>query len=202
MELDLRGHGLRSGDRVHLAGGRWATAQPPRWTTSPPCAHCGRAEACWSVIPEQPQLAAPQHVDLFCGLGGFRMATDSLGFHTHVANDICPGAQALYQANEGASRATFVSHSLRNLCWWPQAACVGIELVTGGFPCQPLSTAGSARGTKSPDGDLGLWAAAFIEFVAPAAALLEHVPGILAEDKRPAFDEVVARLKGAGYLVT
>lgn len=70
----------------------------------------------------------------------------------------------------------------------------GVNLVTGGFPCQPFSTAGKRRGKED---DRFLWPE-MLRIVAqarPAFAVGENVAGIVSL----ALDDVLASLESIGY---
>lgn len=70
-----------------------------------------------------------------------------------------------------------------------------VDLVTGGFPCQPFSTAGSRRGKKD---ERNLWSETLkcISVVRPKYIFLENVPGLLTSGY---FGQILGGLVGAGY---
>lgn len=71
-----------------------------------------------------------------------------------------------------------------------------VDIVTGGFPCQPFSVAGKRKGK---DDERNLWpdTCRIIREVGPAVLLLENVPGI-----RRYLSVVVRDLRRIGYLVS
>jgi DNA (cytosine-5)-methyltransferase 1 len=73
-----------------------------------------------------------------------------------------------------------------------------VDLVCGGSPCQPVSTAGKRRGT---DDERWLWPefARVIGELRPRYALVENVPGLLTVNGGRAFSEVVGDLAALGY---
>lgn len=70
-----------------------------------------------------------------------------------------------------------------------------VDVVTGGFPCQPFSVAGKQRGA---DDARNLWPETIdtIRRVRPRFALLENVPGLLAH---PYFGTILGELAESGY---
>ena len=75
-----------------------------------------------------------------------------------------------------------------------------VDIITGGFPCQPHSVAGQRKGEAD---ERNLWpdTARVINEVGPRYVLLEHVPGILHGDAgRPPYGgTVVGELSEMGY---
>src|SRR5438874_1448257 len=70
-------------------------------------------------------------VELFAGIGGFRLAAESTSLRTVWANDICPRACAVYRSRFGSgqlSEGDILAHA---------ADIPDHDLLTAGFPCQP-----------------------------------------------------------------
>lgn len=134
----------------------------------------------------------PRHLDLFSGIGGFSLAAEKHGFETIAFSEIDPFASAVL-----ASR-------------WPHVPNFGdvrtvtrdkvghVDLVTGGFPCQPFSCAGKRRGTDDPR---FLWdqCVRVLGEIRPRFALFENVANLLLIDKGRTFNRVVADCTGIGY---
>ena len=87
-------------------------------------------------------------VELFAGIGGFRLAADRLGFVTRWANDMCPMATTVYRSQFGDRE--FHEGDIAELA----LSIPAHDLLTGGFPCQPFSSAGKKQGIQDPRGTL------------------------------------------------
>ena len=76
----------------------------------------------------------------------------------------------------------------------------GIDILTGGFPCQPFSQAGKRRGTED---DRHLWPRMLevIREVQPSYVVGENVYGLINWDGGLVFDQIQADLEAEGYEV-
>ena len=78
-------------------------------------------------------------VELFAGIGGFRIAAEKHGIQTLWANDTCPRACQVYRSQFGD--AEIRQDDIRALVH----EIPSHDLLTAGFPCQPFSSAGKKR---------------------------------------------------------
>ena len=74
-----------------------------------------------------------------------------------------------------------------------------VDLICGGFPCQPVSVAGQQKGIN--DVDRWLWPhfGRLLRVLRPRYALVENVPGLLTANGGHAFGEVIGDLADLGY---
>ena len=79
-----------------------------------------------------------------------------------------------------------------------------VDILSGGFPCQPFSTAGSGKGV-SDERHLYPFISAGIRECQPTVVFLENVPGIITKklpDGTPVLQHVLQDLEGMGYTAT
>lgn len=134
-------------------------------------------------------------VELFAGIGGFRIAADSLGFKTVWANDINPMSCMVYRdrfgedVNVEGDLEEFISEIPEH------------DLLTAGFPCQPFSSAGKKEGVRDPRGTLFEKIVKVIESRQPRFFVLENVKRLLSMEKGSHFATVLLALSELDYFV-
>jgi len=128
------------------------------------------------------------HLDLFSGIGGFALAANWAGFTTvgFVENEDFP-KRLLSRRFPGIP----IHGDIHDFDATPFR---GVDLITGGFPCQPFSAAGKQRGKED---DRWLWKEMLRVIVEaqPNWILAENVVGIV----HMALDEVLADLEAQDY---
>lgn len=134
-------------------------------------------------------------VELFSGIGGFRLALDDLEIQTIWANDIKPAAIKVYTDNFGGDclHTDDINHLL---------GCVpNHDVLVGGFPCQPFSNAGKKLGILEPRGTLFEAIASILAEKQPYVFILENVRGLLSRDQGQHFSTVINTLAEFGYTI-
>lgn len=128
------------------------------------------------------------HLDLFSGIGGFALAVRWLGGKTVAFCDTDPFSQSVLRKNFPGVPIHDDIHTLRGDAYGP------VDLVTGGFPCQPYSIAGQRRGAAD---DRALWPEMrrVIDEAQPRYVLGENVTGIISME----LDTVLSDLEADGY---
>lgn len=136
------------------------------------------------------------HIGLFEGVGGFSLAAKWMGWTTKAWCEWNPfGQQVLryhYPEAEGhgdITKTDFTKYANT------------IDILTGGFPCQPFSTAGKRKGTED---ERYLWPEMLraIREVQPRWIVGENVAGLINWDGGLVFDTVHTDLEAEGYEVT
>ncbi|MEY2906037.1 MAG: (cytosine-5-)-methyltransferase [Verrucomicrobiota bacterium] len=148
----------------------------------------------------------PQYkfIDLFCGIGGFRLGFEGLGAKCVFSSDWDKYSRITYKANYGEEPHGDI-HKVA------VADIPSFDILCGGFPCQPFSIAGVSKkislGRKhgfedEKQGNLFFEIANILEFHRPAAFVLENVKNLKSHDKGRTFEIIVNTLTDAlGYRV-
>ena len=137
-----------------------------------------------------------RHLDLFAGIGGFSLAA-SWVWPDHTPLAFC-------------EKDAFCGRILAK--HWPGVPIIedihdfrgsdyaDVDLLTGGFPCQPFSSAGQRKGTED---DRHLWPEMLraIREARPRYVVGENVPGLVTWNDGLVFDEVLSDLEAEGYEV-
>jgi DNA (cytosine-5)-methyltransferase 1 len=158
------------------------------------------------------------HLDLFSGIGGFAYAADQVfGDVTHIFCDTEPFARKILNKHWPESEIfedvrTITNTNLqRRLGGKPEIDTAerhkaqpelggGVDVVTGGFPCQPFSHAGARRGTAD---DRYLWPEMLriIRLAQPAWVIAENVGGLVTWNDGLVLETVCTDLEASGYEV-
>lgn len=134
-------------------------------------------------------------VELFAGIGGFRIAADSLGLKTIWANDINPMSCAVYKSR--FKDGILVEGSIEELI----DAIPPHDVLTAGFPCQPFSAAGKKEGTRDPRGTLFQAIVEVLEKRNPDFFILENVKRLLSMEHGEHFATVLSALSELNYFI-
>src|SRR3990167_4042683 len=131
------------------------------------------------------------HGSLFSGIGGFDLGFERAGFKTIWQVEIDPYCQAIL-AKHFPQAQRFRNIKRFRSC----KTLTPVDVITGGFPCQPFSVAGKRCGTAD---DRYLWPEMrrVIEEVRPRWVVAENVPGLI----KLALDQVLSDLEALGYTV-
>lgn len=134
-------------------------------------------------------------VELFCGIGGFRIAADELGLKTLWANDINPTSCAVYK-NRFKDNAFFEGDIRKLINEIPDH-----DILTAGFPCQPFSAAGKKEGIRDPRGTLFEVIVEVLQKRRPKFFVLENVKRLLSMENGEHFATVLSALAELDYFI-
>jgi DNA (cytosine-5)-methyltransferase 1 len=133
-------------------------------------------------------------IDLFCGIGGFHAAAANLGLDCVFASDIDKKARTSYYKNYKLKPSGDITKiKAKNI--------PDFDLLCGGFPCQPFSSAGKRKGINDHRGNLFFEIVRILKAKKPEAFLLENVVGLTTIDKGNTFRRVLFELQSLGYCV-
>lgn len=176
---------------------------------------------------EQKSVPAFTYAELFAGIGGFGVALEALGGRCVFCSEIDPICCQIYAQNflrppdatsttgnttndnDNSNSKTTKDHQEFD----PTESKImrgditkvpdddlprSLDILVGGFPCQPFSTLGTQPGFDCPKqhGTLFLQIVRFLNVSQPAAFLLENVPGLLGME--PELESIVSALERAG----
>ena len=135
------------------------------------------------------------HASLFSGIGGFDLAAAWAGW-TNVFNcEIDPFCRRVLKYHFPESEQYEDIRTTDFTVWRDR-----VDVLTGGFPCQPFSLAGKRKGTAD---DRYLWPAMLgvVRTVRPRWVVGENVLGIVNWSQGMVFKQMCADLEAAGYEV-
>lgn len=112
-------------------------------------------------------------IDLFAGIGGFRLALQNLGGKCVFTSEWDKDAKRTYKANFGERPFGDITKE-ETKAFIPE----GFDLLCAGFPCQAFSIAGKRGGFEDTRGTLFFDVAEIIKRKKPKAIFLENVKGL------------------------
>jgi len=143
-----------------------------------------------------------KHISLFSGIGGFDLASEWMGWENIASCEINPfGNKILEYYWPDALHHNDVHTFTKQLLDEKVKDWKTDELIlTGGFPCQPYSTAGKRKG-KNDERHLWPEMLRIIREITPRYIVGENVRGLVNWNGGMVFDEVQSDLENSGYEV-
>jgi DNA (cytosine-5)-methyltransferase 1 len=142
----------------------------------------------WDVPFPPPSKHKFTFIDLFAGIGGFRIAFQKLGGKSVFSSEIDKYAQRTYEANFG--EIPFGDITNINEKDIPRH-----DILLAGFPCQAFSIAGRQEGFEDTRGTLFFDIARIIKSRKPAAFFLENVKGLTHHNRGKTFNRILEVLR-------
>ena len=135
-------------------------------------------------------------LDLFSGIGGFALAGSALGLKTAAFVEIDDFCQRVLRKN---FPNTPIYGDIKQFKY-DKSVHGAIDIVCGGFPCQPFSIAGKMAGAAD---ERSLWQEMYrvICDAKPRAILAENVYGLLSKKFELELETIFSDLESAGYQV-
>jgi DNA-cytosine methyltransferase len=167
------------------------------------------AEAAKLKLDNSPQRKPVfTYAELFAGMGGFGVALDVLGGRCVFCSELEKHLREIYHHNFVVvpNRTRPASDHIDipiygDIHQVPDSAFPqSLDLLVGGFPCQPFSALGEQPGFDCPkSGNLFLEIVRCLKVSKPKAFLLENVPGLLTMTET--YNTIVQALEEVGYNV-
>ncbi|NJN07864.1 MAG: DNA (cytosine-5-)-methyltransferase [Richelia sp. RM1_1_1] len=133
-------------------------------------------------------------IDLFAGIGGFRLAFEQAGYKCVYSCEIDSACQEVYFNNFGEKpKGDITKLNIKEI--------PDFDVLTAGFPCQPFSICGKRQGFEDTRGTLFFHICEIIQVKQPSVVLLENVNHLLHHDKGRTLDIIIYSLENLGYLV-
>ncbi len=133
-------------------------------------------------------------IDLFAGIGGFRIAMQSVGGQCVFSSEWDEAAKETYFDNYGEVPFGDITK--------PETKALipkYFDVLCAGFPCQPFSNAGLKRGIEDTRGTLFYHIAEILRDHQPKAVILENVKGLISNDNGKTIQTILRTITGMGY---
>lgn len=146
----------------------------------------------WDIPFPSPKNYGFTFIDLFAGIGGFRIPLQELNGKCVFSCEYNSFAQKAYELNFG--EVPFGDVTKLDLNIIPPH-----DVLTAGFPCQPFSISGKMKGFEDTRGTLIYSVLQIIENKHPRVVLLENVKHLLYHDKGRTLKTILTHLEELGY---
>lgn len=138
-------------------------------------------------------LESYRFIDLFAGLGGFRIALESLGAKCVYSNEWDEPAQKVYAANFGDIPEGDITQVDEN-------AIPDHDILCAGFPCQAFSISGKQKGFEDSRGTLFFDVARIVKAKKPKIVFMENVKNFATHDNGRTLEIVKTTMEELGYI--
>jgi len=149
----------------------------------------------WDIPFPGPKNPEFTFIDLFAGIGGFRIPMQEIGGKCVFSSEFNYHAQRAYELNFGEVPFGDITQLDLNVVPNHNVLCAG-------FPCQPFSISGKMKGFEDTRGTLIYHIFKIIEKKEPEVVLLENVKHLLYHDKKRTLATIIQHLEELGYKVS
>lgn len=133
-------------------------------------------------------------IDLFAGIGGFKLAFQNVGASCVFSSDSDKYCQITYKHNHKLE----MYGDIINI---PSELIPEHDILCGGFPCQPFSSGGRKHGFSDTRGTLFFEIERIIKDKKPKAFFLENVKNLKSHDNGETWNTIETKLKDLNYHV-
>lgn len=139
-------------------------------------------------------------IDLFCGIGGFRVAMDQ----ACIENDLIP--ECVFSSDidtycQDSYEANFGHRPTGDITKVDPKKIPNHDILFAGFPCQPFSIIGQMKGFDDTRGTLFFHIANIIKEKKPKAFVLENVKQLVGHNQGQTLKVIIKTLQDLGYHV-
>lgn len=134
-------------------------------------------------------------IDLFAGIGGFRLGFNKCGCKCVFSSEFNEACQKVYEANYGEKPAGDITKI-------DAKDIPNFDILCAGFPCQPFSICGKKMGFKDTRGTLFFDVCRIIKEKQPKVILLENVKHLINHDNKRTLRVIISSLEELGYNVS
>lgn len=131
-------------------------------------------------------------IDLFAGIGGFRLGFEAQGHKCVFSSEIDTHAKQMYLENFGELPHGDITQIDAN-------EIPSHDILLAGFPCQPFSIAGEKKGFEDTRGTLFFDIARILEIKKPKVVVLENVKHFKNHDNGKTLKVILSTLQSLGY---
>ncbi len=154
----------------------------------------------YNTMPNQKKknYKAIRYVDLFCGIGGFRIAAEQIADELGIpgkcvmSSDIDEDCRRAYEGN-------FSEKPAGDITAIDAKDIPDHDILLAGFPCQPFSIIGHRKGFEDTRGTLFFYIARILEAKKPTIFLLENVKLLAGHNNGKTLKRIMAALRDLGY---
>ena len=135
-------------------------------------------------------------IDLFAGIGGFRLGFERNNYECVFSSEIDPHACAMYELNFGENPKCDITTLNPNIL-------PDFDVLCAGFPCQSFSICGRQKGFYDETrGTLFFDICRILEAKKPTAFVLENVSNLATHDNGRTLNVMLNSLESLGYTVS
>lgn len=152
-------------------------------------------------MPQQENPEKIKFIDLFCGIGGFRVAMDEACRENNLipecvfSSDIDPDCRRAYNSNFGHEPHGDITKV-------DEKDIPDHDILFAGFPCQPFSIIGQRQGFDDTRGTLFFDIVRILKHKKPKSFILENVKQLVGHDGGKTLKVILETLEEIGYYVT
>lgn len=134
-------------------------------------------------------------IDLFAGIGGFRIALENLGLKCVFSSEKDLETAKLYKLN-------YKDNPLSDITKIDAKELPNFDILCAGFPCQSFSIAGKKKGFEDARGTMFFEICRIIKEKSPDVIFLENVKNLSIHDKGNTLKVIISHLEELNYTVS